>query len=95
MQGNVPPVAHNAGTLFAPGHAPLTGEVVPMERLNVEVARRPAGKPVQNIALSDERIFSTRAVSRLGKVVFEIEVGANAYEEHSAPVLGNSKVLRV
>lgn len=79
MQRHVSPVADDAGTLFAPGHASFAGQVIPVERLNVELARGPAGKPVQDIALSDEGILSSRAVGRLGKVVFEIEIRANTY----------------
>jgi hypothetical protein len=74
MQGNVPPVAHDAWALSSPRHAPLAGEIIPMKRFRVEFACWPAWEPVQNGALVDEWFLSTRSVGRFWKVVFEIQV---------------------
>jgi len=91
----MPPVAHDAGALFSPGHAPFAGKVIPMKGLCVEFAGWPAWEPVQNISLCDERIFSTGSVGRLGKLVIEIEIRSDADEKNPFPILRDAEVSGV
>ena|SRR5882724_3573744 len=95
MERNVSPVSHDAGALFSPRHAALAGKVIPVKSFCVEFAGRPAREPVQNVALGDERILSTGSVGRLWKVVFEIQVGSNANEKNSLPILRDAEVSSV
>jgi hypothetical protein len=91
----MPPVAHDAGALFSPRHAPLSRKVIPMKRFCVEFAGWPAWKPIQNVALGHEGILSTGPVGRLGKVVFKIEVGPDANEKDPFPTLGDTEISGV
>ncbi|MGB8542427.1 MAG: hypothetical protein WCD49_12395 [Candidatus Acidiferrales bacterium] len=66
-----------------------------MERFLIELARWPPRQVVQNVSLSNKGLCSTRAMSRCGEIVFEMQIGANTYKENSSPVLGHSKILSV
>jgi len=72
MEWNVSPVSHDAGALISPWLAPLAREVIPVERFIIEFAVRPAWKPVQEVTLSEKGLFSTLAVGRIRKIVFEV-----------------------
>ena len=51
MERNMAPMTHNARALLAPGDAPLSREIVPMQPFFVELALGPSRKVAYNIAL--------------------------------------------
>jgi len=95
MKRNMTPVAHNARALLAPRHAALARKVIPVKRFCVEFADWPAWEPFQNVTLGDERLLSPGTVGWFGKVVFEIQVGPDAHEEDSFPILRDAEISSV
>jgi hypothetical protein len=91
----MPPMAHDAGALFSPGHASLARKVIPVKRFSVEFSGWPAWEPIQNVALSDKGMLSTWPVGWLWKVVLEIEVGTDADQENSLPILCDAEISGV
>jgi hypothetical protein len=89
------PVPHDAWTLFSPRHAPLAREVIPVKRFRVEFTSWPEWESFQNVTLGDEWFLSTGSVGWLGKVVFEVQVGPDADEKNSFPILRDAEISGV
>jgi len=66
-----------------------------VKRFCVEFSGWPAWEPFQNVTLGDERLLSPGTVGWFGKVVFEIQVGPDAHEEDSFPILRDAEISGV
>ena len=73
VEWDMAPMTDDAGALFAPRHSSFAREVVPVERLHVELAGRPMRQARQDVALCDEWPEAW-SVGWFGELVFEIEV---------------------
>ena len=51
MEWNMTPMAHNAGARLVPIAPPIAGEVIPVERLVVEVAHGPFWHAAKHVPL--------------------------------------------
>jgi hypothetical protein len=94
MQGNVTPVPDDAWALFAPWEAPLSREIIPMERLLIKFSPRPTRKMSYYVALRSKRA-AARSVRRLRKAVLEVKARPNPYEKNASPILRDSKILSI
>src|SRR5258708_6082392 len=87
MEGDMTPVAHDAGARLSPRIASLSGQIVPMKRLSVELAFRPRWKRGHRYALTQVRSCCARTMGRLRENILKCLIGPYANQEDSSAVL--------
>src|SRR5260370_33537176 len=95
MQWDVPPMSNNAGARLIPFAPPVTGEIIPMERLLIEFTVWPFWETVQRIALRDLRVVRRSTRERFRERIVVLYVRTDADDENAAPALRHAKMLRV
>ena len=95
MKRHVSPVPNDTRTRLAPSMSSSAGQIVPMKWFVVKFPFGPSGHIPDRVALGDARPSRSRAMCRLRKFVYEINIAPDTHKENPSPVLSYAKVSGV
>src|SRR5579862_2042255 len=93
MKRNMAPMSNNARARPAPGISALPRQVIPMERLGIELTLRSSRERSDGLSLTNVTFTRSRTVARRREMVFEALIGTDADNKNAPTILRHSVFL--